>query len=55
MATIEQLEPKIHYREQMMGARENLWRRPSFPAIRWGSIIAGRAACDPGNRRDPAA
>jgi len=43
MATIEQLEPKIHYREQMMGARENLWRRPSFPAIRWGSIIAGVA------------
>ena len=41
MASIEQLEPRIHYRDQMFVAQENILRRPFFSAIRWGAVIAG--------------
>lgn len=43
MAKIEQLEPRIHFREQWLGAPDSIWRRHAMPAIRWGSVTAGVA------------
>ena len=43
MATIEQIEPRIQYRDQMAGAQTSLLRPPFITSIRWGAVIAGVA------------
>lgn len=43
MATIEQLEKRMPFREHGLGVSESYLRRPLMPSIRWGSVIAGVA------------